>query len=140
MPTPTQIGPRPPKGPKPPQMGKFVRHYQRIYRTATKIYPKMSVHSTTYAAQYVPQLGLLSPPESINPQKRGNDWSLLPNSFGVLVKFGTTAKSRRRHLLSHRTCSRARHWIIHVGVPLVHSSRVLIVRNDRLLGSRSKQS
>jgi len=54
-----------------PKKEKFVCHGHRIYRTATKIYRNMSVHSTTYAAQMFHQLGPLPPSWGINPQKKG---------------------------------------------------------------------
>jgi len=42
------------EGTNPPPKWKLVRHGHRIYRTATKINPNMSVRSTTLAAQCPP--------------------------------------------------------------------------------------
>jgi len=82
----------PQRGPKSHQRGKFVRHGHRIYHTATKIYPNMSVHSITYAAQYVPQLGLLAPFWGHKPPYIGETFghlrrALFPSSFDILVLF-----------------------------------------------------
>ncbi len=52
-------GPRSPWGQNLPQKGKFVHHGHHIYCTATKIYPNMSIHSTTPAQYVLPQLGPL---------------------------------------------------------------------------------
>jgi len=61
------------KGRISPRKRTLLHHSHHIYRTATKIYPNMSVSSITCAAQYVPQL---EPPPiwAINRkmQKRGN--------------------------------------------------------------------
>jgi len=56
-----QRGPRSPwgGGQNLPKKGKFVHHGHHIYCTATKIYPNMSIHSTTPAQYVLPQLGPL---------------------------------------------------------------------------------
>jgi len=64
-------------GAKPPPKWKFVRHGHRIYRTTTKIYLNMSVHSTTLAAQ-CPPTWATSPLWGHKPQKKGNDWPSAP--------------------------------------------------------------
>jgi len=116
-------------GPKSSPKGEIVRHGHRIYHTPTKIYPNMSVHSTTYATQYVPQPGPLSPFWGHKPQKKGNDW---PSATRIIAKF--LWRSCIIYIKSLKTKIFAILWLKHTQKQNIFHPGVRVIRDTYTVG------